>query len=273
MPQNDALIYQIETTPILPNSLAIWGLGQMGFIIKGTDGIIYIDPCLSNTISSRAFPAPIQPSAITHADYVLCSHEHIDHFDVHTLAPMLQASPQAKIVTTRWCIPLIEELHIPLEQVIFPNSLEPFTLPNTTCKVTSLPSAHYGLDYAPEKGYRWLGFLIEWNGITIYFAGDTILYDGLTNMLKGLPHANIAILPVNGRDYYREAIGLAGNLHPREASQFARDMNWDLVLIGHNDMLPINTVPMGDIAQAFANDCPRQAYKLLQAGELLYYVR
>jgi len=272
MPQNDILTHQIDTLPILPNSLAIWGLGQMGFIIKGKDGIIYIDPCLSNTISSRAFPAPIQPSAITHADYVLCSHEHIDHFDVHTLAPLLKASPQAKIVTTRWCLPLIEELNISPKEVIFPTALEAITLPNTTCKVTVLPSAHYLPEYDPEKGYRWLGFLIEWDGVTVYFAGDTILYDGLTDTLKSLPHANIAILPVNGRDYYRESMGLVGNLHPREASQLAQDMKWDLVLIGHNDMLPINTIPMGDIAQAFADDCPRQAYKLLQAGELLYYV-
>jgi L-ascorbate metabolism protein UlaG (beta-lactamase superfamily) len=270
---SEKLIAQIENLPILSNSLALWGLGQMGLVVKGTDAILYIDPCLSNTISERAFPPPILPEHITHADYVLCSHEHIDHFDVHTLAPLLKSSPQAKIVTTRWCIPDIESLHVPLGDVIFPTALEPITLPNTTCKITALPSAHYLPEYDPDKGYRWLGFLLEWNGITIYFAGDTIIYDGYVDMLKRLPHINIAILPINGRDHYREKKGLVGNLLPREASKLSLELNWDLVIVGHNDMLPANTVPMGEIAQAFADDCPRQAYKILQAGELLYFAQ
>jgi len=266
------IVKHIENIPILPNSLAIWGLGQMGLIVKGSDAILYIDPCLSYIIEARAFPPPILPETITHADYVLCSHEHIDHFDAQTLQPLLKASPQAKVVTTRWCMPQIEELALSTDRVIFPTVLEPITLPNTTCKLTALPAAHYLPEYDADKGYRWMGFLLEWNGVTLYFAGDTILYNGYIDMLKKLPRADIAMLPVNGRDYYREQKHLIGNLHPREASQLARDMNWDLVLVGHNDMLPANTIPMGDIAQAFADDCPRQAYKTLQAGELLYYV-
>lgn len=262
----------IETLPILPNSLAIWGLGQIGLAVKGPDAILYIDPCLSNTITSRAFPPPIAPESITHANYVLCSHEHIDHFDELTLTPLLKASPTAKVVTTRWCLPQIQNMGLSLDRVIFPTALTPVTLPNTTCKVTALPAAHYLPEYDEEKGYRWLGFLLEWNGVTIYFAGDTILYDGYVEMLKQLPRADIAMLPINGRDYYREQMHLTGNLHPKEAALLAREMDWDLVLIGHNDMFPTNTIPMGQIAQAFADDCPRQAYKLLQPSELLYYV-
>lgn len=267
------MINQIERITILPNSLALWGLGQMGFVVKGPDAVLYIDPCLSYTLQSRAFPPPIDPHMITHADYVLCSHEHIDHFDSQTLIPLMSASPDAKLITTRWCMPQIDDIGLSHDRVIFPTAFEPMTLPNTTCTITALPSAHYGLDHHPEKGYRWLGFTLAWNGIIIYFAGDTIIYEGYVDMLKKQPRANIAILPVNGRDYFREQRDLTGNLHPNEASGLARELNWDVVLIGHNDMLPGNTVPMGAIAQAFADECPQQAYKILKAGELLYYVR
>lgn len=273
MRQGQALIEQIENTVILPNSLAIWGLGQMGLVVKGPDGILYIDPCLSYVIQERTFPPPLSPEAIRHVDYVLCSHEHIDHFDVETLGPLLAASPQAHVFTTRWCMPLIEQINLPLKRVIFPTGLESVVLPMTTCQVTPIPSAHYEMVYDKERGYRWLGFLIGWNGVTLYFAGDTLIYEGYVERLKQLPQADIAMLPINGRDYYREAKGFLGNLHAVEASQLAVEMEWDLILVGHNDMLASNTIPMGEIAEAFAKDCPRQAYKILQPGEMIYYLK
>ena len=46
MPTGSALLAQMNNLTILPNSLAIWGLGQMGIAIKGPDAIHYIDPCL-----------------------------------------------------------------------------------------------------------------------------------------------------------------------------------------------------------------------------------
>ena len=49
MPPEHDLLAQMQRTPIIDNSLAIWGLGQMGVAIKGPEGLIYIDPYLSNS--------------------------------------------------------------------------------------------------------------------------------------------------------------------------------------------------------------------------------
>lgn len=273
MSQRNTLIEQIDRLTVLPNSLAIWGLGQMGFVIKGTDAIIYIDPCLSYQITAREYPPPILPAEVHHADYVLCSHEHIDHFDVETLEPLLAGSPQAKVVTTRWCTPLAEQIKLAPERLIYPTVHQAMTLPNTTCNLTALPSAHPTLEEDDSKGHRWMGFLLAWNSITVYFAGDTVIYAGYIDMLKALPPIDVAILPINGRDAFRDAKHLVGNLHPREASKLARELGFELVIAGHNDLLRENTVPMGEIAQAFADDAPRQAYKIVQPGELLYYIK
>ena len=49
MPEQRSLVEQIDNTPIIPNSLAVWGLGQMGLVVKGPDAVLVIDPYLSDT--------------------------------------------------------------------------------------------------------------------------------------------------------------------------------------------------------------------------------
>lgn len=274
MPNGDALIAQIDQLTILPNSLALWGLGQMGLIVKGPDAVIYIDPCLSNVISSRAFPPPILPEQVNNADWVLCSHEHIDHLDPETFKPIATHSPSARFVISGWCVDQMTALEIDRSRLMIPEALQPITLPETTLTLTAVPSAHYAKEYDAEKGYRYLGFLIEWNGVTLYFGGDTIIYDDYLTTMRGLPQADVAMIAVNGRDYFRETKeNLIGNLLPVEAAGLAVELGWSLVIAGHNDLVPLNTIPMGEIAQAFADHAPQQPYKILQPGELLYFVR
>ena len=271
-------VTQMDNLPVIPNSLAIWGLGQMGVAIKGPDATLYIDPCLSDIVrelagerGTRAFPPPMQPEDITNADYYLISHEHADHFDPLTVGPVAKASPQATFVTTGWCLDLFDEVDVPRERVMTPAALEPVDLPGTSIRLTVVPSAHYEKEYDAQKGYRWIGFLLEWNGVTFYHAGDTIIYPGYIETLRRLPRPDVAMLPVNGRDTYRETEGnLIGNLWPVEASRLAHDLEWDVLIPGHNDLYPANRIPTEQIVQALA---PRQKVKFLQPGELYYYVK
>jgi len=271
-------VTQMQNTPVIPNSLAIWGLGQMGLAIKGPDATLYIDPCLSDVVRERsgdwwirAYDPPLLPADITNADYYLISHEHLDHFDPLTVGPAADASPQATFVASGWCLDLFAELGIGRERILTPPALEPVRLPGTGITLTLVPSAHYEPEYDTQKGYRWLGFLIEWNGVTFYHAGDTIIYSGYIDTLRRLPRPDVAMLPVNGRDTYRETEANAtGNLLPVEAARLARDLGWDVLIPGHNDLYPNNTIPNEQIVQALA---PRQKVKFLQPGELYYYVR
>jgi L-ascorbate metabolism protein UlaG (beta-lactamase superfamily) len=275
------LLLQMQQTPVLPNSLAIWGLGQMGVAIKGPEGVIYIDACLSDVVEiragarwRRAYPSPLEPSAVTNASFYLISHEHLDHLDPMTAGPVARASAQARFIAPGWCRPLLAELDIPDERIIIPPALEAIPLPDSTIRVTAIPSAHYAKEYDADKGYRWLGYLIEWNGVTFYHAGDTIIYPGYLDTLRHLPTPDIAMLPVNGRDYYRESVlGAIGNLLPAEAAHLAHDHGWDLLIIGHNDLFANNAIPYGEIATALEQIAPRQKYKVLQPGELCYYVK
>lgn len=281
MPTGYALLEQMERLPILPNSLAFWGLGQMGIAIKGPDGIVYIDPCLSDFVREtegefwvRAYEPPIAPEQLTNASALLSSHEHGDHLDPYTFGPMAQANPHAPLIATGWSRSISAGFGLAPERHIVPPVEQTMTIPGTTAKLTALPSAHYNLEHDDQQGHRWLGYLIEWNGVTFYHSGDTIIYKGYEAMLRRHPTPDVAMLPLNGRDWYREAdVGAIGNLWPHEAARLASDLGFGLVIAGHNDMYPNNTISMGTIADAFAKVAPRQPYKLLQPGELLYYVK
>jgi L-ascorbate 6-phosphate lactonase len=281
MPTGNDLIKQMQRVTVLPNSLAIWGLGQMGVAIKGPDGLIVIDPCLSDIVRiqagdwwARAFPPPIEPDALTGVDYYLASHEHGDHLDPMTAAPVAKASPNAKFVITGWCVELMEHMDVADDRVIVPPALEATTLPGTSIRLTAIPSAHYEKEFDTKKGFRWFGYLIEWNGVTFYHSGDTIVYPGYVATLNAMPKADVAMLPINGRDWYRETdVGAIGNLQPQEAARLAQDVGWSVVVAGHNDLYPNNAISFGQIADAFAKHAPRLAYKFLQPGELYYYVK
>ena len=200
------LIAQMNGLRVPPGSLAFWGLGQMGIALKGSgDEIIYIDPYLTGTLRTptstefnvREFPPPVQPSEITNATYVLCSHEHGDHTDPDTLGPMAMASPQAKFIISGWAQHLLDQAGIDPARRMALNAMQPVQLGEFRLTVT--PSAHYAVEEDVTKGHRWLGFLIEWNGVVFYHGGDTIIYPGYVDMMKSLPKIDVGMLAVHGR--------------------------------------------------------------------------
>lgn len=281
MPTGQALLDQMQQLPIIPNSLAFWGMGQMGIAIKGPDGLIYIDPCLSDVVRERfgdfwvrGYPPPLEPQQVTNASAILSSHEHLDHLDPETLAPAAKASPDALFIVTGWSRELMADMDIDDDRVLVPRAGVPMTIPGTSARLTAIPSAHYTLEDDAEKGHRWFGYLIEWNGIRFYHSGDTIIYEGYLDTLSRMQPVDVAMLAMNGRDFYREAdAGAIGNLLPREAVRMAKDLGWGMVIVGHNDLYPNNALSFSEIAGAFEKIAPRLPYKILQPGELLYYVK
>lgn len=275
------LIAQMDGLAVPEGCLAIWGLGQMGVALKGSGPeVIYIDPCLSDVVAlrepelavrfARAFPPPVEPGQIGNAAYVLCSHEHIDHTDPLTLGPLAAASPGARFVISGWGHALLDEAGVARERRLVPAPYTPVQL--GPLRLTAIPAAHYEREH-DERGERWLSFLIEWNGVTFFHGGDTLIYPGLVERLRELPRADVALLAVNGRDAYRDALGITGNLLPAEAAWLAAELGWDALIGGHNDLYAWNTIAAGALADACARINPRQRLHTLQPGELLLYVR
>lgn len=103
--QGEALTEEIRNTATEEGALALWHLGQCGFVWKS--GVknrvtVYIDPVLNDLtddegVTRRHFPAPFSPDK-AEGDYVLCTHWHGDHMALKTLAGMAEANENIKFI-------------------------------------------------------------------------------------------------------------------------------------------------------------------------------
>ena len=63
-----ALLNEISSTRLPASQLAVWSIGQCGFIFKYEDTVVCIDPVLSDLTgpsgSRRCYPAPFAPEAL-----------------------------------------------------------------------------------------------------------------------------------------------------------------------------------------------------------------
>ncbi len=270
-----ALATQIEQLTVVDGMLALWALGQAGFVVKSSSTLIVIDPYLSDSIRDsggpeRRFPPPLAPDLLRNVDLVLCTHEHPDHTDVATLKPLLAASPKAQIVVSPQSVAMLSEAGVAAERIQVPQLGQDYTLKDV--RYRALPAAHYALEIDEERCSRWMGFTLSYDGGTLLHAGDTILIPELHEALAGV-QIDLALLPINGRDYHREQQGLIGNFLPREAAQFAHEIRAEVLIGMHNDLFAANRLNPAELWDDLDRRFPWQRCHLLQPGELYLYIR
>lgn len=269
-----ALKAQIESLSVPEGMLALWSLGQSGVVVKGGDAIVVIDPYLSDSVAqsggpARRFPPPIEPRMLAMIDIVFCTHEHIDHTDTATLEPLLRAAPEAPVVVSRQGAELLQSIPIEDRRVITPRVGE--TRTHGALRWTAVPAAHETVAIDSQGYSRWMGFVIELNGVTLLHAGDTIPCDELHAALRGR-RIDIALLPINGRDYYRNQQDLLGNFLPREAVEFADRIGAEVLIPNHNDLFDANRLNPAQLWDELERRFPRMRCHMLQPGELYLYV-
>jgi L-ascorbate metabolism protein UlaG (beta-lactamase superfamily) len=268
-----ALIAQIDGLAAPHGQLALWSLGQAGFVIKGGVTIAYIDPYLSDRVddsgrSRRRFPVPLDPAQIAHAQVVFATHEHRDHTDALTLGPLMAASPHAVLVCSPQGREIALQAGIPPERIVVPRLGERAELAGLA--YTAIPAAHYAYEVDAAGHSRWMGFLIECNGVTIYHAGDTLVIPELLAALDG-KRIDVALLPFNGRDAFRDERGTVGNMWPREVVGLAARLGAGVLIGIHNDLFETNRVNPGMLFDELDRQAPWQRCHLLQPGELYLY--
>src|SRR5262245_36169627 len=101
------LLEEIAATRPEPGSVAVWWLGQSGYVIKSWSGTLVIDPYLSEHLTTkyegtskphvRMTRAPFRGGDLLGVDLVLSSHKHSDHLDPGTMPDLFAASPKARL--------------------------------------------------------------------------------------------------------------------------------------------------------------------------------
>ena len=147
---------------------------------------------------------------------------------------------------------------------------EPLEVSGAT--VTAVPSAHTELEYDPERGYPYLGYVIECNDVTVYHVGDTVIYDGMVQTLSAWD-IDLAFVPINGRDYFRTQKNIIGNTDFREAAELTETLDIGLIVPTHYDLIEGNLADPGHFVSHLYAMNPMRPHKLLRPGEILYFVR
>lgn len=79
-----------------PEGLRLWYLGCNGFVLKADDGTtVFIDPYLGTgdpPRTVRMVPVPFDPADVVGADAILATHDHSDHVDGPSQAPILEGT-------------------------------------------------------------------------------------------------------------------------------------------------------------------------------------
>jgi len=257
--------------------LAIWALGQHGFILKGQHTTIIIDPYLSNFVESavpgaalkRQVPIVIQPSELGFIDYALITHDHADHTDPLTLGPMMQAAPKSQVFTSWKAFKLLAERSFDTTRITVPK-VDGHVQVNDEFTFMPIPAAHYEFEPNEHGEPAYLGFIIEMNGIKLYHAGDTLIYDGLLDRIKD-KGIDLFMLPSNGRDWFRDEKSITGNLDYRESVELTVRAGAKVLIPTHNDLFAGNRINIATLLDYATTQYPQQRIHFLRAGELYYY--
>jgi len=267
----------LRAMDLAPGTVALWWLGQAGFLVRAGGLVLLIDPFLA-PMADRLAPPAFPPEDVVDVDIVVCSHEHYDHLDLASLPPIARASPAARFVVPRPLVDAVASAGVPRDRVIGAQPDEAIALDGVT--LHPLPARHgVGMQDAYTFGrelsdglFRYLGYVVDDGVARVYHAGDTVPYDGLIERLRALG-VDVAILPINGRDHYREASGVVGNMDHREAALVAAEAGVDLLVPMHYDTFPNNLGYPAHLVDVVGRHYPALAVLIPTRDRPMLYVK
>jgi L-ascorbate metabolism protein UlaG (beta-lactamase superfamily) len=227
-------------------------LGQAGFLLEAAGRRVLIDPFFSEH-EGRAYAPPSIDAYGTGIDWLFITHEHLDHLDRPALPAIVERSPNVRVVVPA---PIVDQVLDVAPDVVAVQRAERIELPGLGA-FAAVPAVHA---LEPADGYsddpRFVGYVLELDGVAIYHAGDTIVTQGLLDALGGV-RVDVALLPINGRDFFRERENLAGNTDAREAVALARHVGARVLVPLHWDAFTANSArPAAAVDAAVAAGAP-----------------
>ena len=215
-------------------SVVVTWLGQASFRFDVGERRILVDPFYAEH-EARLYPPPPVDGNV---DWLLVTHPHIDHLDPYSIREVAARTEGLTVVAPAPLEAMVRDAaDVEFVGVDRGDRLE---LPDAGA-VTVVPAIH-GMTVADSypDDPRFVGYVLELDGKRFYHAGDTIVSDGLRAALDPL-RVDVALLPVNGRTYYRELEGLVGNMGPRDAVILATEIGATILVPYHWDLFRGNT--------------------------------
>jgi L-ascorbate 6-phosphate lactonase len=216
-----------------PCTLAVWFLGQNGFLLKESGGpLIGIDLYLTDSCArkfahlpyrlNRQLPVLIEPEDLD-VDIFLTTHSHDDHADPETLSRMRK--DKTLFIGPFDSIARYQECGVPAEscRLIHPGQQLDLGSSTTVTGTFALPTDSSDLNH--------IGLLIRFSsGITFYNSGDTAYSEKLLRLLPS--GVDICAICINGGFH---------NLSHQDAATVVKAVQPCVVIPCHYDMMVNNT--------------------------------
>lgn len=268
---------KILSTELTDTQIAVFYLGQEGFLMKYKETYLLFDAYLSDYVDQnccsdtviwkRNYAAPIDASELDFVDYVFCSHPHFDHTDPITLRKLNAVNPKAKYIVPYALKETLLSYGIGEPQILLADADMPLLLAaHPDILVTPVPAAHEQLNQGADGHYEALGYIVQLGQTTIYHAGDCCIYKGLSDRLQQI---DIGFLPINGRDYYRLNDDIIGNMDSREAILLAKETGMKFLVPMHFDLYDVNEVNPGYFVDLLFKLNRQQPFHIFTPGERL----
>jgi L-ascorbate metabolism protein UlaG (beta-lactamase superfamily) len=268
-------LQQALTRP-LPGTqdVALYWLGQAGFAIRYQDFLIFIDPYLSDFLAkkytgkffphTRMMPPPVSPTGVRNLDLLLCTHGHSDHLDPETVPVLAQNNRECVVVVPKLAEDRWGKLEIPPQQVHGIDAGEQLSLENGI-SLEAIPAAHETLQTNERGEHLFLGYILKLGGLSLYHSGDCVPYPGLVENLAA-HSVDLALLPVNGRDEYRQSHGVPGNFTLAEAVDLGKQAQIPYLLGHHFGMFEFNTIDAKQAGRELQHIREHRQYALVKDG-------
>lgn len=224
----------IRAFEVPADGLAIWFLGQNGFILKSSEGpLIGIDLYLTNSCAAmfahlpyrldRQLPIFIEPEDLD-IDLFVTTHSHDDHADAETIRRFISMR-QAQFVGPWESVEKYKSCGVPQSRcrVLHPNQTLQLDGPTELTGTFALPTDSTDLNHT--------GILIRFaNGISFYNTGDTGHCELLESLLpRGV---DLCAICINGGFH---------NLDPLQAARIVNVIDPGVAIPCHYDMMINNT--------------------------------
>lgn len=236
------LAEEIRDTRVIDGNVAVWWLGQAGFVFKAGNGsVIYLDPYLSDMVERvvgfKRLSAPPLYYGDASADLVICSHEHPDHLDSDSLSVIARTNPRCTFAGPADCEPVFGKCGISEDRIV------------SMCAECRYDFCGIGIHTAKanhgELSPTALSYLLDFGAVKVLFTGDTSLdIPALQPLIKLKP--DVLIPCINGA---------YGNMNALDASRLTADVSPRIAIPCHYGMFEEHDSGIAGRAETFLSAC------------------
>lgn len=258
---------QIERINALPeDEYALWlGHATVWLNIGGTT--VAIDPVLGDVpMYRRHTPLPL-PREELHADLILITHAHYDHFDKPSVLELLKRNPETIVVAPQGFWRYMKG-HVPRERCFELERWE--SLMAGGLFITLVPARHWSkrTPFDTNKAL-WGGYVIQNSDHTVFHAGDTAYGEHFGEIAERFA-IDEAFLPIGA--YRPEAIMKDNHLSPPEAIRAFHDLGAATLIPIHYGTFRLSDEPLDEPLEWFirliAHAQNPSAAGILRIGEI-----